>query len=184
MRKTGWAGAAAGLFSVALLLSACGGGGSTSGGGSTASAGTQSTTSPNGGSTAANPQPSGGTLSKPPTGAKYFSIQKSALNGKQNGYVLVDTTGYVVYTYSGDSPGKAATCTGACAALWPPIMGVGLKSPADNLPGTFGVVNGQITYNGLPLYTFKGAKTHISHAGGQWKDIKMSCSNVIGGCPQ
>jgi predicted lipoprotein with Yx(FWY)xxD motif len=182
MRKSGWAGAAAGLFSAALLLSACGGGSSatTTGGGSTASGSAASTTSPG---THPSVHPSDG-LSSPPAGALYFSIQKAALNGKPGGFMLVDSVGYVVYTYAGDTPGKAGTCTGSCAATWTPVTGTPLKSNADNLPGTFGTTStGQITYNGLPLYSYKGETPNLSHAGGQWKDIPISCSYIVGGCP-
>ena len=64
-----------------------------------------------------------------------------------------------------------------------------MASPADNGLGTFGTVatsNGakQITYNGSPLYTFKGAKalaTKGNGVGGVWHVIKMSESNIVGG---
>lgn len=183
MRKSGWAGAAAGLVSAALLLSACGGGGSSS---SSAPAGSSSTASSNAESTAqpgSGGHASGG-MTAPPKGAIYFSIQKSAHNGKPAGFVLVESAGYVVYTYGGDTAGKDGTCTGGCAALWPPVTGVALKSAADNLPGTFGTTStGQITYNGLPLYTFKGEKPHVNHASGMWKDIPLPCSDITTGCP-
>ncbi|HJY74785.1 MAG TPA: hypothetical protein VJ347_23670, partial [Streptosporangiaceae bacterium] len=40
------------------------------------------------------------------------------------GAVLVEGSGLVVYTFTGDTRGKAGTCTGACAAIWPPVHGV------------------------------------------------------------
>src|SRR5579872_1731161 len=183
MRKSGWAAAAAGLFSAALLLSTCGGGGSSS---SSAPSGSSSTASGNAASTVQPPSgthPSSG-MTAPPKGALYFSIQKSEHNGKPGGFVMVESSGYVVYTYSADKAGQAGTCTGGCAALWPPVTGVALKSAADNLPGTFGTTStGQLTYNGMPLYTYKGEKPHVSHAGGPWKDIPLSCSDIATGCP-
>ena len=181
MRKSGWA-SAAGLVSVALLLTACGGSSSSAASGSTASGNAQSTGSPN--SSASNSQPvagsSGNSMTPPPKGAVYMSVQKAGQNGKSIGFVLSEAAGQVVYTYVGDRAGKAPTCTGSCASVWPPLKGVPLMSPADNIPGKFSTIDGVITYNGLPLYTFKGATTHLAHASGQWKVVKMSESDVLG----
>ena len=61
-------------------------------------------------------------------------------------------------------------------------------SPADTGLGTLGTVaNGsvtQITYNGLPLYMYKGAKaltTTGNGVGGAWHVVKLSASNIVGG---
>lgn len=92
---------------------------------------------------------------------------------------MAEGSGLIVYTYAGDSPGKPATCTGGCADLWLPVKGTGLVSPADdNFPKSFGQVDGQITYGGLPLYTYKGEAPYQSHAGGQWKTISLPKSLV------
>jgi predicted lipoprotein with Yx(FWY)xxD motif len=61
-----------------------------------------------------------------------------------------------------------------------------MVSSADTLPGTLGTVtmaNGakQITYNGYPLYTLKGAgpfNTKGEGLGGKWHVIKLSGSDV------
>jgi predicted lipoprotein with Yx(FWY)xxD motif len=174
MRKTGWA-AAAGLGSLALLLAACGGSSSSSPG----STPTSTTTAQAAG------QPSsvaGGNLPQP--GSIVLIVQKSAI-----GYVLATASGQVVYTYGKDTKGGQPACTGSCASIWPPVTGKPVASSADNLPGTLGTVsdaNGakQITYNGLPLYTFKGAKilsTKANGTGGEWSVIKLSASDVKAG---
>jgi predicted lipoprotein with Yx(FWY)xxD motif len=168
MRKSGWA--VAGLVAAALLLTACGGGsGSSTTGGSTPTT-----------STAATPgaKTSNGTVSSPPPGTVYLHVQKSA-----DGFVLALTDGRVVYTYSGDTKGKAGTCSGSCATAWPPVMYANPQvSPADTLPGNpFSTINGQVTYNGLPLYTFAGASAFSVHPNGQWHLIPMKASYVNGG---
>jgi predicted lipoprotein with Yx(FWY)xxD motif len=171
MRKTGWA-AAAGLGSLALLLAACGGSSSSSPG----STPTSTTTAQAAG------QPSsvaGENLPQP--GSVVLIVQKSAI-----GYVLATASGHVVYTYGKDTKGGQPACTGSCASIWPPVTGKPVASSADNLPGTLGTVsdaNGakQITYNGLPLYTFKGAKvlsTKANGTGGEWSVVKLSASDV------
>lgn len=170
MRKSGWAGAA-GLAAAALLLTACGGSSSSSTqatGSSTPSTGAAATNTP-------NPQGSAGALTKPPTGAVYFGVSRT-----NKGWSMVEGSGLVVYTYAADSAGQPATCTGSCASQWPPVTGVGLTSLADHtLPGKFGVTGGQITYNGLPLYTYKGEGPYTNHAGGQWKSITLPTSLII-----
>jgi predicted lipoprotein with Yx(FWY)xxD motif len=171
MRKTGWA-APAGLGSLVLLLAACGGSSSSS----SASTPTTSTTAQAAG------QPSSNALaSLPPAGSTVLIVQKSAV-----GYVLAEASGQVVYMYDKDTKGGQPACTGSCASIWPPVTGKPMASSADTLPGTLGTVsdpNGakQITYNGLPLYTFKGAKilsTTANGTAGQWHVIKLSASDI------
>jgi predicted lipoprotein with Yx(FWY)xxD motif len=171
MRKSGWAVAAAGLGSLVLLLTACGGSSSSSS--SSASGGSTST------ATAAG-QPSSGP-SLPARGTTVLIVQHSDL-----GWVLAEANGDVVYTYGGDTKGGSPTCTGTCATLWPAVTGVPQAGPADVLPGTLGTVtmaNGakQITYNGYPLYTLKGAgvlSTKGNGIDGRWHVIKLKASDV------
>jgi predicted lipoprotein with Yx(FWY)xxD motif len=171
MRKSGWA-AAAGLVAAGLLLTACSGSSSsttTASGGSTPSTGAASTSTP-------NPHASS-SMSSPPAGAIFIGVTRST-----KGWSMAEGSGSIVYTYAGDTAGKAATCTGACAAQWPPVMGVEQNSIADHtLPGTFGQIGGQMTYNGLPLYTYKGEAAYSNHAGGEWKSISLPSSLVIAG---
>ena len=165
MRKTGWA-AAAGLGSLALLLTACGG----SSGSSASSTGSTPTTTAQ-----AAGQASGSALGGIQPGDVVLIVQKSAI-----GYVLAAANGQVVYTYDKDSKGSAPACTGSCATAWPPLTGKPLASAADHLPGTLGTVsdpNGakQVTYNGKPLYTYKAAGPLITTGngiGGVWYVVK------------
>lgn len=168
MRKSGWAVAAAGVSSLVLLLTACGGSSSSS------AAGNPATTPATGG------QPSGG-VSRPAPGTQVLIVERS-----KAGWVLAEASGFVVYTYGGDTKGGSPTCTGPCAALWPAVTGLPQAGPADTLPGTLGTVtmaNGskQITYNGYPLYTLKGAGALSSKGNGmegKWHVIKLSAKDV------
>ena len=169
MRKSGWA-AAAGFGSLLLLLTACGGSSSTSGSTSTPT----STAQPGG-------QPSSVALAPP--GSQVIIVQRSAI-----GFVLALANGQVVYTNAKDTKGGAPTCTGTCASLWPPVTGNPVASSATKGLATLGTVsdaNGakQITYNGMPLYTYKGAKALSTSGNGMddmWHVIKMSASNIVG----
>jgi predicted lipoprotein with Yx(FWY)xxD motif len=85
------------------------------------------------------------------------------------GPVLVAGRGLVVYTFSGDKRGKAGTCTGRCAASWPPLRGIAVVARGVKIRGKFGSIHGQITYNGWPLYVFTGERPGQNHAGGSFK---------------
>ena len=208
MRKSGWA-AATGLGSLVLLLAACGGSSSptTAAGGASSqpssssgsapapgasSATAASTSSQGGGSTATakatphksvGPQPSGPSdeRSIPPVGTTVIIVQKSAI-----GYVMAEANHAVLYTYDKDKAGKPPTCTGSCAATWLPATGMPQAGPADHFSGQFALVKRadgteQITYEGKPLYTLKGAKPLLTTGNGQggvWHVIKLSASNI------
>ena len=201
MRKSGWA-AATGIASMVLLLAACGG--SSGSGSAPATSGSSGPAAPASSATAAAtatksshatssasakahhsvaPQPSTGIVTFPSVGTTILVVQHSAL-----GYVLAEANGQVLYTYSKDTKGGAPTCTGSCASTWPPATGTPQAGPADHFPGTFALVKGaggvgQITYNGYPLYLFKGAKplsTAGNGIGGLWHVVPLSASDISG----
>ena len=77
------------------------------------------------------------------------------------GPILTDSLGRTLYLWQADT-GAKSTCTGACAAAWPPLVttakptaGSGVMS---SLLATTKRANGtkQVTYNGHPLYRFAG----------------------------
>jgi predicted lipoprotein with Yx(FWY)xxD motif len=75
------------------------------------------------------------------------------------GKILVDSTGRSVYLFEKDT-GPRSTCSGACAAEWPPVTTTGKPTAGDGLTasmlGTTKRSDGtmQVTYNGHPLYRF------------------------------
>ena len=155
-----------------------------------------STSSPGGGATATStakakatphksvgPQPSGPAdeRSIPPVGTTVIIVQKSAI-----GYVMAEANHDVLYTYDKDKKGGKPTCVGVCAATWLPATGTPQAGPADHFPGQFALVKRsdgteQITYDGMPLYTLKGAKPLLTTGngrGGVWHVVKLSASNI------
>jgi predicted lipoprotein with Yx(FWY)xxD motif len=77
------------------------------------------------------------------------------------GKVLVDSKGRTVYLFQKDT-GPVSTCSGACAADWPPVTSAGKPSAGTGVTasmlGTTTRSDGtkQVTYNGHPLYLYVG----------------------------
>ena len=80
------------------------------------------------------------------------------------GTVLAGPTGVTLYTYAKDSDATSA-CGGGCATAWPPLTvpagqaptaGPGVARTLATLTRADGTV--QVTYNGWPLYYWKGDK--------------------------
>jgi len=72
------------------------------------------------------------------------------------GTVLVDSKSDVLYTNNQDTASKVA-CTSACQSIWPPLMASSNGQPTSSdsaVQAKLDVANGQVTYNGMPLYTF------------------------------
>ena len=79
------------------------------------------------------------------------------------GTVLVTSSGYALYMFEPDGQ-RQVTCTGLCAATWPPVK----ISPGARLaagPGVSAALLGTdpdpsggrvVTYGGWPLYTYTG----------------------------
>ena len=84
------------------------------------------------------------------------------------GSILVNSQGRTLYLFTRDS-GATSNCSGACAVNWPPLrasgkptIGSGAKA---SLVSTTTRSDGarQLTYNGHPLYLFKGDKSPGRH---------------------
>ena len=202
MRKSGWA-VAAGFGSLALLLTACGSSSSPtaastsapqSSAASSSSADQPSTSaassSPATAPASTNPgtsapsshaaQPvASGAGPNPFAGMTVMIVQKSNL-----GYVLAEANGQVVYTYAHDTKGGTPTCTGSCSDVWVPVTGVPKAALGENFPGAFGLVarsdgTKQMTYDGYPLYTLKGAFPLTTHPKpGLWSVVPLSASDL------
>lgn len=167
MRKSGWT-VAAGLSSLALLLTACGGSSSstTSTTGAASAAATQSTASSaasTGSSSASSAASSATSTASAQATHSVSAAEKSAeaqpssnagvtfppvgttvliVQHSNLGWVMAKADGYVVYTYAKDTKNGAPTCTGSCASVWAPVTGMPKAGPADTFPAAFGVVTG------------------------------------------
>ena len=113
------------------------------------------------------------------------------------GTFLVNGHGYALYMFVPDNQ-REVTCTGVCAATWPPLKlaagaklaaGPGVKSSlfgSDPDPGGGSVV----TYDGWPLYTYSGdvqsgqaTGEGIALNGGDWYLMQPSGQPLSAGLP-
>jgi len=105
------------------------------------------------------------------------------------GTVLTDAKGFTVYWFAKDTAISSA-CTGACAAAWPPVIGMPQAASGINLTGKLGEIKRpdgtmQATYDGHPLYLFAGDSAPgqangnaVSGFGALWYAIKISASTT------
>src|SRR6185312_15631177 len=96
--------------------------------------------------------------------------------------VLTSANGLTLYRFAPDSP-TASTCTGSCAAYWPPVIGTPTAGPGVTTSklGTIKRPGGstQATYDGHPLYTYIGDDApgqargnKIDLNGGYWYEVR------------
>ena len=86
---------------------------------------------------------------------------KVATGSTSLGRIVVDGRGHTLYLFEKDRRGRS-TCSGACAAYWPPLLTRGKpiasKGAKSSLLGSIRRSDGarQVTYAGHPLYLFSG----------------------------
>ena len=88
------------------------------------------------------------------TAASSDTVATKSVSGV--GTVLVDSKGDVLYTNNQDTASKMA-CTSSCQSIWPPLMASSGGQPTSSdsaVQAKLAVANGQVTFNGMPLYTF------------------------------
>jgi predicted lipoprotein with Yx(FWY)xxD motif len=162
-------------FGGALLISACGS--STTPGSSTGAS-----TTPPGGAAGATSTP---TASTPPATVGVAS--------NKLGQILVDGRGFSLYLFEADKT-TTSTCSGDCAANWPPLLTSGAPVAAgaatQAMLGTTARSDGttQVTYNGHPLYFFvsdtKAGDTHgqgLTAFGAGWDVLSPAGNKIEGG---
>jgi predicted lipoprotein with Yx(FWY)xxD motif len=132
-------------------------------------------------SSSSTPAGSGGGGGNQQTSASAGDQIKSAKIGGAT--VLVDSSGFTLYTFAPDTS-TTSKCNGQCAVFWPPVKGPATAGPG--VTGTIGTItrsNGslQATWDGHPLYTYKGDKkpgqdtgNGSKASGGLWKIVSLA----------
>src|ERR1039457_282838 len=139
MRTRWWA--ASGAAAAVVFLAACG---------SSAASSAGSRSSPS--SVAAAASSPASSAASGATGIMTASTAK--------GTVLTTAQGRTIYWFAIDTPAKS-NCSGTCATFWPPVTGKPAAAASASLPGKWGTITRadgttQATYDGHPLYTYKG----------------------------
>ena len=140
-----------------------------------ATAGTAALAAAGCGGSAVAMAPTGGAASTAPT----VSVKSSSSLGR----ILVDGKGRTLYHFHKDTSSKS-TCSGACAAAWPPFTvtttpkaaGGASKSAIKTTKRSNG--KRQVTYKGHPLYRFSGDSSPgqtkgqgVNAFGGKWTAV-------------
>lgn len=165
---------------LTVVAAACGGSGSsksaTGGAGGTTAAPT--TTAP------ANTMAPATTMAPTKSKAAGSSSSGKSLvalhHSSQFGRFLTTSAGFALYTYTADKPGGPG-CHGRCLKIWPPLLlpsgqTTPMASHGISGLGTFHRAGRlQVTYHGLPLYTFEKDKSPgqvtgqgVVDPGGKW----------------
>ena len=94
--------------------------------------------------------------------------------------VLTNAQGFTLYWFAPDTP-TTSKCNGSCATFWPPVKGP--ATAGTGVAGKLGTItradgSTQATYNGHPLYTYKGDTApgqdkgnNLNIEGGLWHDV-------------
>jgi predicted lipoprotein with Yx(FWY)xxD motif len=148
--------APAGLAAAALMIAACGS--SSSSAGAAAPAATTSSAA----------------------AASGMTLKTTTIGGVT---VLTNAQGFTLYWFVPDTS-TTSKCNGSCATFWPPV-----KGPATAGTGVTGKLatitradgSTQATYDGHPLYTYKGDTAPgqdkgngLNISGGLWHDVTAS----------
>jgi predicted lipoprotein with Yx(FWY)xxD motif len=154
MNKT-WL-APAGLAAAALMIAACG-----------------SSTS----STSSTP-PAAGASGAPASSSS--ALKTTTIGGAA---VLTNAQGFTLYWFAPDTS-TTSNCNGSCATFWPPVKGP--ATAGTGVTGKLGTItradgSTQATYDGHPLYTYKGDTVPgqdkgngLNLSGGLWHDVTAS----------
>jgi len=124
-----------------------------------------------------NPPPANSTTASNPAGGGGATVSVGS------GSLLVGANGMTLYLLTKDSNGTS-TCSGGCANNWPPLTVTGQPQAGTGLDtsllGTTVRPDGstQVTYNGHPLYYYKGdnapGDANGQGSGGIWFAVTAS----------
>ena len=148
--------APAGLSAAALMIAACG-----------SSASSTGTTPP---AAAASSAPA----------ASSSALKTTTIGGVT---VLTNAQGFTLYWFVPDTS-TTSNCNGSCATFWPPVKGP--ATAGAGVTGKLGTItradgSTQATYDGHPLYTYKGdtapgqaSGNNLNLSGGVWHEVTAS----------
>jgi len=95
----------------------------------------------------------------PPTASPAAGATVTAATNPTLGKILVNGQGMTLYVFGADTPGTS-NCSSACLQNWPALtVASGNPTAGSGVSGTLGTITRsdgtkQVTFNGMPLYTF------------------------------
>ncbi len=129
------------VVAIAVAISGCGG-----------------SSSDNNSTTQASSMPTGGSTT-PASSANTGSAASSTVDVANTdlGKILVDAQGRTLYLFEADKP-NMSNCSGACLNIWPAVTSSGKPTAGSGVNAAMigTIAQGQVTYNGHPLYTYAG----------------------------
>jgi predicted lipoprotein with Yx(FWY)xxD motif len=116
------------------------------------------------------------------------SLVKTASNATLGATVLTDARGMTLYRLSGEHAGKFICTSTGCLGVWHPLSASAGSTPAGSV-GSLGTIKRpdgteQVTYKGMPLYTFASDQQPGQAKGeglkdvGTWNAVKASASSA------
>jgi predicted lipoprotein with Yx(FWY)xxD motif len=131
---------------------------------------------------------SGGSASAPATHTHTAAAPASSGNALKSAkigsaVVLTNAKGFALYWFAPDTSTKSM-CNGSCATFWPPVKGP--ATLAAGISGNLGTITRsdgsvQASFDGHPLYTYKGDKSPgvasgngLNISGGLWHEVTVS----------
>ena len=171
-----------GAIGLSLAAAACGSSSSTSASSTSTSAPATQASAP--AVQASAPAAAASSAAPSAAPAAMLKIDQTSL-----GSVLTNAQGLTVYWFAKDTATNSA-CSGACAAAWPPVIGMPQAASGFKLTGKLGEIKRadgsmQATYDGHPLYLFAGDSkpgqvngNAIDGFGALWYAIKIGASTT------
>jgi predicted lipoprotein with Yx(FWY)xxD motif len=112
------------------------------------------------------------------------AVVKTASNGNLHATVLTNDNGMTLYTLSGEGNGKFICTSSACLHVWHPLTASASGTPSGSV-GSLATVKRsdgtvQVTYKGVPLYTFADDKAPGEDNGQGVKDVGTWSAVTVG----
>jgi predicted lipoprotein with Yx(FWY)xxD motif len=111
------------------------------------------------------------------------ALVKTASNATLGATVLTDAQGMTLYSLSAEQGGKFICSNSACTQLWHPLTAAGGAAPSGvSSLGTIARPDGtkQVTYRGMPLYTFAQDQRTGDAKGQGFKDVGTWSAVTVG----
>lgn len=119
------------------------------------------------------------------TGGTSNATVTTASSGTLGKTILVDSQGMALYHLTAETAGKFICASASCVAIWHPLTVSSGATPTSSV-GSIGVVkrpdgSSQVTYNGMPLYTFAQDKAAGEANGQGIKDVGTWTTITVSG---